>query len=106
MRRTSTESLKDVRSCYAREGSKGNITDLQLPVLATSFVPLIATDKHGLGFTIHGSLRDGVFIKEILSKGAAAAKRTEIAVGKSMFHESSKHQCNIALLRQATDFAQ
>ncbi len=34
-------------------------------------VPLKSQDFTGLGFNIHGNMRDGIFIKEVLSSGPA-----------------------------------
>ena len=34
-------------------------------------VPLHATDFAGLGFTVAGTLRDGIFVKDVLSSGPA-----------------------------------
>ena len=37
-----------------------------------TLVPLHATDFAGLGFTVAGTLRDGIYVKDLLNKGPAA----------------------------------
>lgn len=64
-------------------------------------VPLRATDFAGLGFTVAGTLRDGIYVKDLLNKGPAALSGN-VKPGMRLFTSLSSHSNVKEIFEQLT----